>query len=142
MIPEMTFEDGLEHVVQKVLAVKTKPPVLIAVYGHPNSGKTYFLKQLANKIPCLGWVDLHHLERGDERVGRPTNYLGLHLLPAEYFHTDRITHEKLGKPADVRVLLFTDANPFFPYRVVEGIDAGKFDAYIRNTRAEVKNIGS
>jgi hypothetical protein len=142
MTPETTFEEGLEHVVQKVLAIKTKPPVLIAVYGHPNSGKTHFLKQLSKQIPSFGWVDLHHLERGDERMERPTGYLGLHLLPIEYVHADRITQETLGKPTDVRVLLFTDTNPFFPYRVAEGIDSGKFDAYIRNTRAEVKNIGS
>jgi hypothetical protein len=54
--PQFDLEAGIREVVGRVGRMHGKHTLLIAVYGHPNAGKTYLIKRLAKEFEALGML--------------------------------------------------------------------------------------
>lgn len=51
---ELGFEEGIKEIVRRVRELGEERPIFIAVYGFPNSGKTYLFEKLGEKLERLG----------------------------------------------------------------------------------------
>lgn len=55
LIPEMGFEEGVEEIVKR-LSDRKERPLLVAVYGWPNSGKNHLIEKVTERLERSGLV--------------------------------------------------------------------------------------
>ncbi len=53
MAAEMNLEDGIEELIERIGSKES--PVLVAVYGWPNSGKSYLMSKIKERLEKEGW---------------------------------------------------------------------------------------
>ncbi len=144
------FEEGRDKIIELVNCVKRKP-VLVGIYGWPNSGKSYLIKEIGNyfnkkSLPsyCYGgstYVGLFEQLRDDHQLKH-----SLHLFHSAWerfydisgkvvsFEQDPgwLAENILGRDIDLKVGIY---NPFLYGKIY-----GEYDFVISNPSSVKKPV--
>ena len=134
---KLTLEQGIVQTLELIKPVQR--PTFVGVFGYPNSGKTYFARQLGRCASKHGLTAINYTQK-EHNVHIPevdiimTEYIGpFHPLVMDML--DREMVQKHGKTNAVKVLIYKPNNH---YSVVHARDAELFDLIVRNPDAITK----
>ena len=103
---EYSIQEGLEKILDLSKDVSNKP-ILIAVYGESNSGKSFFLHYFRSKVGKkgveVGWANTTAKDSDYETI-KYFDYFLIHSLPHE--EPDSMTQKHIGKPVDINVYIY------------------------------------
>ncbi len=146
MVEELSLEQGIERIIELAKEVEEKP-VLIGIYGLPNSGKSYLGGQLSLALwrEAMGTIGSRGSLYADSlRDGCTNDYLLLYMVPDEIRFAEKKVQAALNRGININVLIY---NPRFQHgvsgivipehEILEEIQP-KFDVIIANTGSTVK----
>ena len=130
-IKQYTIDEALDFIEAKSLQIVIKP-VLVAVCGDPNSGKTFFQSKAREKLPHTGITASHDAEQA-YRYADHFDYLFIRAL-ADLQEVSEQTKKHLGRGTDINVFIY---NPNFHSPNLEVITR-EYNVVILNSESKVK----
>ncbi len=131
-IKQYTIDEALDFIEAKSLQIGIKP-VLVAVYGSSNGGKTFFQSKAGEKLPNTGITASHDAEQAYRYAGH-FDYLFIHAVASPQEVCEQ-TRRHLGRDTDINVFIY---NPNLVSPDLEAI-AREYDIAIPNPDSRVKN---
>ena len=128
---QYTIDEALDLIEVKSLQIVVKP-VLVAVYGSSNGGKTFFQSKAREKLPNTGITASHDTEQA-YRYANHFDYLFIHAVASPQEVCEQ-TRKYLGRDTDVNVFIY-NPNLFSPD--LEAITR-EYDILILNPDSKVK----
>lgn len=103
----VSLEEGLRETF-RVIGLTEDDPVLIAVYGAIDSGKTYFIEKIKRKVEPLGLVVVGYgtapTEHTFRRIKRMEKNINVYLFHCAWYRFDSELYEKLSGHEDPGIL--------------------------------------
>ena len=128
---QYTIDEALDLIEVKSLQIVVKP-VLVAVYGSSNGGKTFFQSKARKKLSNTGITASHDTEQA-YRYANHFDYLFIHAVASPQEVCEQ-TRKYLGRNTDINVFIY-NPNLFSPD--LETI-AMEYDIAILNPDSKVK----
>lgn len=153
MAEEFNMEEGIERIIEGIQEARKERvnPVLIAVYGLANSGKSELMKRVIAKIKTYGWgyrasegtiseSGFIDIREEPKTISLPDPFIYMfhccwdRVKETDYDGDPNVLARKiLGTEIHLNVGIYNPNNGYLPLR-------GEYDLVIRNPESQIKTV--